>query len=271
MNKIFNPTRDKQILGFVVRNYAFKSDLKIKWVRPEKIPCFKPEKSGDLAPMPSYNKTDYLLEFRNNKELETANEHVKKLFTLEFNAKKHTTRAYRQDSMEQVKRHELDSGSIEVKLARWTGFIRAWQEVMDRFPRDKRLKVKLKELIDKRKKHLKYLRRWDYKRFEWILDQLNLVYKPPPSEFHWITRRESLVKLTDKYVEDIKQERLKEYRLKLESEQPAFLEEKIRSLQFIRDEQQDCGAKVTVTQEEIDNIKKQLEEIKLKRTVKEED
>jgi len=172
--------------------------------------------------------------------------------------------------MDKVRRHEYDSGSIEVKLARWTGYIRAWQEVMERFPNDKRLKVNLKELIENRRKHLKYLRKWDYRKFEWLLDQLNIVYKPPPAESRWVTRKESLIKLTDKYCENLRQEKLSVLRLVFENEQPAFLEEKIRSLEFIRNEQKECSVQVTVKQEEIDQIKKQLEELKLKRTVSEE-
>lgn len=35
--------------GYVARNYAFKSNLKIKWVRPERIPSYKAAKSGDLG------------------------------------------------------------------------------------------------------------------------------------------------------------------------------------------------------------------------------
>jgi hypothetical protein len=55
----------------VIRNYAFKSDLKIKWVRPPKIPCIKPEKSGDLVPLPPVDKKQYPLEFQNSEELKT--------------------------------------------------------------------------------------------------------------------------------------------------------------------------------------------------------
>ncbi|XP_050307331.1 28S ribosomal protein S15, mitochondrial [Anthonomus grandis grandis] len=270
MNKIFSTIKNPELTSLIVRTYAFKSDLKIKWVRPEKICCTKPEKSGDLAPMPPIDKKQFLLEFRNSKELETADEHVKKLFSLEFNPSKYTKKLYVHDSVEKLKRHEFDSGSIEVRLARWTGYIRAWQEVLQRFPKNKKLKVCLKELIDKRKKHLKYLRRWDYKKFEWILDQLNIIYKPPPNEFRWVTRKESLVKLTNKYCDGIKEKRLAELKLAFENEQPAFLQEKIRSLEFIRDEQKECGAEITVTQEEIDEAKKQLEELKAKKVVVEE-
>lgn len=138
------------------------------------------------------------------------------------------------------------------------------QEWIENKPQNKRIKVFLHELIDKRKKYLKFLRQRDYKRFEWLLEQLSLVYKPPPEQFHWITRKESLQKLTDKYCNDIKQNRLIEYHLQLECEKPAFLEEKILCLQFIRDEQKECGQEVTITQEEIDEVKKHLEDLKKK-------
>lgn len=135
------------------------------------------------------------------------------------------------------------------------------QEVLERFPRNKKLKVNLKELIDQRKKHLKYLRRWDYKRFEWLLENLNIIYKPAPADIHPVTRKDSLQKLTQKYCDDIKQRRLIAYQLQLESEQPAFLEEKIRVLQFIRDEQMECGVEVTVTQKEIADVQEKLKEL----------
>jgi small subunit ribosomal protein S15 len=65
-------------------------------------------------------------------------------------------------------------------VAQMTADIRNLQQIMEEYPRDKRCKVQLKELIDVRKKWLKYLRCWDYKRFEWLLEKLDLVYKPPP-------------------------------------------------------------------------------------------
>lgn len=65
-------------------------------------------------------------------------------------------------------------------VAQMTADIRNLQQVMEEFPKDKCCKVRLKELIDLRKKWLKYLRCWDYKRFEWLLEKLDLVYKPAP-------------------------------------------------------------------------------------------
>lgn len=51
---------------------------------------------------------------------------------------------------------------------------------MEIHPRNVSVKVFLKELIDKRKKYLKLLRKWDYKRFEWVLERLNLTYTAEP-------------------------------------------------------------------------------------------
>lgn len=146
-----------------------------------------------------------------------------------------------------------------------TALIRRYQEHMEKFPRDVRRKVILKEMIEKRKKFLKYLRRWDYKRFEWILEKLDLVYKPPPAKFHWITRKESLQKLTDLHCEQLKQQRLDEYRKILEEQQIPFLEDAIKKMEFIRKEQIDLEIPITITDEDIQNNKKQLEELKLLR------
>lgn len=247
--------------NYHIRDYALKSNLKIKWVRPVKIPCYAPEKSGDLEGFPQIDKTQIIDEFKHCKELEIADELVKKLFTYEYAPRRYIVSHVIRSTADRVRRHKNDGGSHEVKIARWTGVIRAWQETIERFPYNIRLKVHLKELIDKRKKNLKYLRRWDYKRFEWLLENLNLSYKPMPLDVHWITRKDSLRKLTNKYCDDLKKDKLEKLKLQLEAEQPSFLEEKIRCLEFIRNEEKDCGIETTITQEEIDIIKKQLEEL----------
>lgn len=254
---------------YVYRNYAFKSDLNIKWVRPTKIPCYKPEKSGDLSPLQEVPKSTVQLEFQQSKELVTANDLVKRLFTLEFAPRWKSTQVTIKDTVDLVRRHELDKGSMEARIARWTGAIRSLQEVMERFPRNKHVKVRLKELIDKRKKHLKYLRKWDYKRFEWLLEKLDIVYKPVPDYnlWHQVTRKDSLRRLTNIHCETIRNERLAEYRAALEAEQPGFLEEKIKTLEFIRREQQECGVPVTIEQKEIDDTKAQLAELLKQREI----
>lgn len=65
-------------------------------------------------------------------------------------------------------------------VATMTTLILQMQERMEECDKNIRLKVALKELIDKRKKYLGHLRKWDYRRFEWVLERLNLIYKPHP-------------------------------------------------------------------------------------------
>lgn len=151
---------------------------------------------------------------------------------------------------------------ILLSVAKMTATIRRYQEHMDSHPRDKMIKVRLKELIDKRKKFLKYLRRWDYPRFEWILEKLDLVYKPPPTHFHWITRKESLQKLSDTYCENIKDERLEAYHKQLQEQQIPFLEEAIKKMEFVRSEQIACDVPVTVTEQQIEETRKELAQLK---------
>ena len=52
------------------RTAAFKSDLKIKWVRPAKIEPWKPEKSGDGGLDLNVKPQDYCHYFEKCKELE---------------------------------------------------------------------------------------------------------------------------------------------------------------------------------------------------------
>lgn len=69
MNKISSILGLANTTRTLVRNYAFKSDLKIKWHRPEKISCIRPEKSGDLKSAEMVPPETTLLNFRECDEL----------------------------------------------------------------------------------------------------------------------------------------------------------------------------------------------------------
>ncbi|XP_037035879.1 28S ribosomal protein S15, mitochondrial [Bradysia coprophila] len=252
--------------GQSIRNYAFKSDLKIKWIRPEKTPSYKPEKSGDCSPFPAIDKSMILPEYQNCKELETADEQVKRLFTLGANRVRRTTDVYATTLIDSVKRHDLDNGSMEVVLAKQTATIRRMQVAMETAQRNTQMKVQLNDLIAKRKKYLTKMRIRDYKRFEWLLEKLDLVYKAYPSYYHWVTRRESLTKLTQIHCDNIRDERLAAYRQQLESQQVDFLQKKLENLEFIRKEQLELALPVTVTAEEVKEVALKLKNLKEKRT-----
>lgn len=107
-----NPTSPSTIL---TRNYAFKTDLKIKWIRPEKISCIKPEKSGDPNPYVAPEPSRYLLKFDRAQELKDADENVKNFFRLGHNRRNASTEIVKEELIDKVKRHELDYGSVEAK------------------------------------------------------------------------------------------------------------------------------------------------------------
>ena len=50
---------------------GLKSELNIKWIRPTKIFCWDPRKSGDLKPLIEVDKTERPTIFQNSKELKT--------------------------------------------------------------------------------------------------------------------------------------------------------------------------------------------------------
>lgn len=180
-------------------------------------------------------------------------------------------RIYSKQMIANVQRHQQDFYSIESKMAYLTAKIRNLQDVMAQHPRNRRLKVVLNEVIGYRHRCLNKLRRQDYKKYEWLLEKLNIVYKPVPEELIRIERKASLRKLTDAHCDGIRQQRLDEYRQQLENQQLDFLARKLKNLEFIRSEQMTCQVKVTVTEAEIKQVRAQYEALAKERKKQEED
>ncbi|KAL1139097.1 hypothetical protein AAG570_009158 [Ranatra chinensis] len=247
-----------------------KSPVPIKWVRPVKVPCTHPEKSGDLQPLKEIDLSRFPLEFRDSEELKSADDNVKRILSLEFFNRKNTMEALINEYKDSVKRHILDEESPEVRVAVMTAYIRDMQRYLELNPKNKLIKVRLKESIDKRKKLLKNLRTWDYKCFEWILEKLGLIYKPmPPIDvYRRVERKRSLRMLTTKYCEDIVSKKFVEYKEILENQQESFLEEKIKTLEWIMKEEKYCGVNPTVTPSDIEKTKEDLENLKASRSKK---
>ncbi|XP_014675769.1 PREDICTED: uncharacterized protein LOC106815776 [Priapulus caudatus] len=116
-------------------------------------------------------------EFKNNSLLADAPPVVKKLLSMEFGRKKDIWAERKEDLIARVQRHPDDFGSIEAQIAKETAWIRQLQDHMRQSLKDKVNKNRLDELIDHRRKLLKYLRRWDYTRFQWLLEQLDIKYR----------------------------------------------------------------------------------------------
>jgi small subunit ribosomal protein S15 len=99
----------------LARNYAFKSDLKIKWVGPERIKCIDPRKSGDLDKYEKPEGSRLMYNYEKSEELKQADEMIKEMFTLDKNKRSESVLIYKSEMIDKVRRHGSDYGSVEVK------------------------------------------------------------------------------------------------------------------------------------------------------------
>lgn len=119
---------------------------------------------------------------------------------------------------------------------------------------------------------IRQLRRIDYKQYEWMLEKLDLQYKPKPTKAYEqeIERRAGLKQIATEYCQDIRTKKLESYRKQLHAEKIPYLEQKIKNLQFIREEQRELKLMITIQQEDIDRAETQLNELKAERDVNKE-
>ncbi|KAL6259366.1 hypothetical protein P5V15_009283 [Pogonomyrmex californicus] len=235
------------------------ADYKITWVRPEKILNLSSEMSSEGLKV-EVNPSDFGKIYDELSELKNASDIVKRMFMLRFLPRKATIALKREKILELVRRHKLDSISPEAQIAIMTCDICELQEQFAKYPTNKKIKVKLLETIGKRRKYLRYLRQWDYRRFEWILEKLNLVYKPVPELPHQITRKDSLRQLTEKHCNKIMQEKLDAYKRELKELQKDFYIEKAKKLAFIRKEELACRLQPSVSEEDIARAEQKAKE-----------
>lgn len=236
------------------RHYAMRQELTehgIVWRRPEKVPSWKPEKSGDLQLYKEPDEGRLQIKFLPAKEAwEKADDVTKHLLTLKFGNKDEKLKATQYDFMRDVQRHQYDTGSMEVTIAMLTARIRKAQEELLTTTKGKkkmvRKRVVLQEAIDRRKKLLKHLRRMDYKKFEWLLAKLDILYRPPPRYYRWVTRKISLRKLVFLHGKRVMETRMEEYRLELEGKKDAFVLEKRETLAWIAQTEASIGIPVSV-------------------------
>ncbi|XP_072760624.1 small ribosomal subunit protein uS15m [Anoplolepis gracilipes] len=248
-------------VGNLSRRYATTvADYKITWTRPEPVSRLSPERSGDQGLEIDVKPTDLSKAYAESPELKDASDIVKKMFTLQFLRPKETKKMRKIKILELVKRHELDNLSPEAQIAAFTSQIHELQEFIKKYPRNSKSKVHLKIAIDKRRKILKHLRTWDYRRFEWVLEKLNLIYKPLPELPLQITRKESLRRLTEKHCDKLVQNKLNVYKRELKMLQKDFYIEKAEKLAFIREEELACGLQPSVSEEDIAKAKGKVKE-----------
>ncbi|KPI98881.1 PREDICTED: 28S ribosomal protein S15, mitochondrial [Papilio xuthus] len=260
----------RRLTPLIIQSRTIKHTVDIKWVRPEYIPAYKAERSGDLEALPPIPETALGQAYALSEEIKDAPEAVKKIFSVGHLGKKEYNILVKSHFISKVRRHQYDESTAETRIARLTGHIRCLQDTMENDPKNVIAKKTVQELIDKRKKLLKFLRQYDYKKFEWLLEKLNIEYKAHPDTYNKLSRKESLRKLTEMHCDNIKNKKLDDYRTLLESQQGPFLTEKLEALKFIRSEQIDLQLPITVTEQDIKKVEEQLKEWTIKDEIKQQ-
>jgi small subunit ribosomal protein S15 len=283
-NKLKKP-EDKSsiILGKVKKNVPKtisgisdkQHPILLDWKRPTRVETCNPEISGDIGGLEFFGEVDQTLpplELEGCKALEDADAIVQQILSLEFARRKDSMDKLKRDIEKTVAQHPLDKDSLEVKIASLTIKIRNYQrDLVERYPyKNQPLKHDLTGKIALRRKLIELLREKDYRKYEWLLEKLNLFYKPVPHyDAFVIGRKSSIERLTDLWCEELKQHRLDKYMRTLQEEQPRFLREKADKLKHIMAEEKDLGLELTVSQEDVDACLRRATEIET-RNVEEE-
>lgn len=122
----------------------------------------------------------------------------------------------------------------EMIIAQKTIQIRNLKEHCQKNKKDTLARVILLEQIQGRKKELKKLRKRDYKRFIWLLKELNLLYRPHPLYVDLNTRRARMRQYLREETCRIIREKINTVYTRLDSEKENFYTEKEKVLSEIR-------------------------------------
>ncbi|NXL34196.1 RT15 protein, partial [Glaucidium brasilianum] len=142
---------------------------------------------------------------------------VKRLLSLEMASQKEKMKIKTQQLVEKVRRSPNDNGSSEVQVAVLTAKIRAYEEHLQKHPKDKSNRRRMLMAMDRRKKLLTYLRRVRYDTFERTCKQLNIQYTLPPPYTRkmtkrWLVKKAFCIKVFQEVRKLKAQQRLKERR-----------------------------------------------------------
>ncbi|XP_071514111.1 small ribosomal subunit protein uS15m-like [Panulirus ornatus] len=233
------------------RNYAMRMETVeygLIWRRPTHVPSWQPEKSGDLEHHVDPDEKKPVLSILPGKSmLDQVDDVTRQLLSLKFGNHREFMKIKRYETLRKIQRHQYDTGSIEAMIAMLTVKIRNLQRITYITKKRTLERVQLEKIIDRRKKLLKNLRRVDYKRFEWLIEELGILYRPPPRYYRWIARRASIKRLVYLHGKELRAKRLAEYREILEQQKEPFLKEKAETLRWIVETETSLGVNVTVT------------------------
>lgn len=220
--------------------------LPVPWLAPKPISRVNPgpKGSGDLRGLPEVDMTRLQPGLASScKALQNASDEVKRIFSLEMGRRKQVVETIKTDVRYKVAEHKLDRDSLVVQIAEVTVSIRNMQQylasLVKRSKLDQPTKHRLFKLVNHRRFMLGHLREMDYKRYEWLLEELDLVYKPRPFQHEEVIRRKHTERLVDLWCDEQRRFNLEMYKDELEQEQAGFLRQKAEDLEWMMKQQQE--------------------------------
>lgn len=213
----------------------------VPWTCPQKIPIWVQQGSGDLESIPPVDNNRPVPAVAESAHLTQVDDVTRRVLSLEFSKRNQWVKVYADDLVRKVQMHRYDFKSYEAKIAKVTAHIRNMQRDPLQVKRNSKMKVTLKESVEHRNKLLRKLRKVDYRRFEWLLEKLNIVFRPYPEKHGQRSRKKSIARLVEQHCEKVRQKRLLEYRHQLEAQQPAFLEERRQKLEWLEKEEEELN------------------------------
>ncbi|KRZ92706.1 28S ribosomal protein S15, mitochondrial [Trichinella sp. T8] len=165
---------------------------------------------------------------------------VKKLFSIEFGRRKDLTFQWKRALMNKVRQNELDTSSLEVRIAKHTALIRHWSKLLSEMKsKPGWLRQSIYISINHRRKLLRLLREQDSESFENVLNQLKIAYYAPPlnEDLPPFTRKGWIEYIIRRKVEMIKEDKLRAHHEILKKRREIFLTEKEPLLAALNEEE----------------------------------
>lgn len=187
-------------------------------------------------------------------EFDSADDITKRVLSLEFARGREKTKQLEEKAVAFIQRHRFDTESPEAKIGRLTARIRRYQQQLQDpvvFKSSSHLRSLVHDLAHQRSGMLRTLRAADYRRFEWLLEQLEVVYRPPlPYQTDTtLSRKSGIRRMVQIFCDSVRQEKLDALRQQLDAEKPAFELERRQTCDWIAAEERALGLPPSVDPE----------------------
>lgn len=216
------------------------------WNKKRTVPRAPPTKplNFDYSGDSTYytGKVDYSqpkLGFEGLPELESADEVVKKVFSLEYGTKHDVLMKVIEDLTDKVKDHPLDVRSLELSIARDTVHIRSKIKWCLANRKDKLMKIRLIKRIFIRNANLKKLQAIDMEKFVWLTSELQIRIVPKGEPY--VSKREVRAQAARDAKDALIKQKTAELRKRLDEERQKFDEYRRAELADIEQSLKELG------------------------------